>query len=212
MRPKWLYTLVLLAASGCLLGQQPKSQPKPVTAASGVFLGKSGKPMAGARLILCHALEDQARIRLLPNVPTATADQTGRFSFRGFDPGRWTIIYLPAGVDVAIPNEINTSALEAVDKSLVPLMVKYELGTDKPYEPRPWGPFTLLKGHTFWSMGPQMKVWNATVRRGPQGPFLELRRGGIWLQDFRDKSEDQVRRVELLRVRGTDSPNRGRGP
>ena len=88
MRPKWLYTLVLLAASGCLLGQQPKSQPKPGTAASGVFLGKSGKPMAGARLILCHALEDQAKIRLLPNVPTATADAQGRFSFRGFDPGR----------------------------------------------------------------------------------------------------------------------------
>jgi len=38
------------------------------------------------RLILCHALEDQAKIRLLPNVPTATADAQGRFSFRGFDP------------------------------------------------------------------------------------------------------------------------------
>ncbi len=190
MRPKWLYTLVLLAVAGCLLGQQPKSQPKPVTTASGVFLGKSGKPMAGARLILCQAIEDQAKIKLLPNVPTAAADQLGRFSFRSFDPGRLTIIYLPAGVDAAIPNEINISALEAVDKSLVPLMVNFELGTDKPYEPRRWGPqFTLLKGHTFWLTGPQMKVWNASVRRGAQGPFLELRRGAIWLQNFTDKGE-----------------------
>lgn len=146
--------------------------------------------MAGARLILCQVLEDQAKIRLLPDVPTATVDPQGRFSFRSFDKGRWTIIYLPAGVDVAISNEINISALEAVDKSLLPLLVKAELGTDKPYEPRPWGPqFTLMKGHTFWSTGPQMKIWNATVRRGPQGPFLELRRGRLWLQNFEDKSE-----------------------
>jgi hypothetical protein len=34
-----------------------------------------------------------------------------------------------------------------------------------------------------------MKVWNATVRRGQLGPFLELRRGLVWLQDFDDKSE-----------------------
>jgi hypothetical protein len=189
MRSKWLHTLVLLAVVGCLLGQQPKSQPKPVTTASGVFLGKSGKPMAGARLILCQTFIDQAKIILLPNVPTATADKAGRFSFRNFDPGRLTIIYLPAGIEAAIPNEIDTSALEAVDKSLVPLLVKYELGTDKPYEPRRWGPFTLLKGHTFWSLGAQMKVWNATVRRGQLGPFLELRRGLVWLQDFDDKSE-----------------------
>lgn len=194
MRSKWLHTLVLLAVAGCLLGgqpkSQPKSQPKPVTTASGVFLGKSGKPMAGARLILCQAIEDRGKIRLLPNVPTATADKLGRFSFRGFDPGRWTIIYLLAGVDVAIANEIDISALEAVDRSLVPLLVNYELGTDKPYAPRPWGPqFTLLKGHTFWSTGAQMKVWNASVRRGPQGPFLELRRGRVWLENFNDKSE-----------------------
>jgi hypothetical protein len=146
--------------------------------------------MAGARLILCEAREDQAKIRLLPNVPTAAADKTGRFEFHNFDPGRWTIIYLPAGVDVGIPNEISTEALEAVDKSLAPLLVKYELGKDQPYEPRPWGPqFTLLKGHTFWSMGAQMKIWNATVRRGQRGPFLEFRRGRVWLQNLEDKTE-----------------------
>ncbi len=145
--------------------------------------------MAGARLILCEAIEDQGRVRLLRNVPTATADNQGRFAFRGFTPGRWTIIYLPAGVEAAIPNEIDISPLEAVDKSLLPLLVKAELGTKRPYEPRPWGPFTLLKGHTFWSMGKDMRIWNATARRGQQGPFLEVRRGRIWLQNFEDKSE-----------------------
>jgi len=107
-----------------------------------------------------------------------------------FEPGRWTIIYLPPGFKAAIPNEIDISPLEAVEKSILPLMVRVELGTTQPYPSRPWGPqFTLLKGHTFWSMGAQMKIWNATVRRGAQGPFLEVRRGGIWLQDMTDKTE-----------------------
>jgi hypothetical protein len=189
MRTKWLHTLVLVGVGVCFAVQQPKSQPKPVATASGVFLGKSGKPMAGARLILCEAFTDQGKIRLLPNVPTATADKLGRFAFRSFDPGRLTIIYLPAGIDVALPKEIDISALEAVDKSILPLLVREELGTNKAYEPRPWGKFTLLKGHTFWSMGAQMKIWNATVRRGQQGPFLEVRRGTIWLQNFEDKGE-----------------------
>jgi len=190
MRAKRLDTLVLASIALCFAGQQLKSQPKQATTASGVFLGKSGKPMAGARLILCQVLEDEAKIRLLPNVGTATADQAGRFTIRGFNPGRYTLIYLPAGVDVAIPNEIDTSALEAVDKSILPLLVKVELGTDTPYPARPWGrQFTLLKGHTFWSMGTNMKIWNATVRRGPDGPFLELRRSTTWLGNFNDKSE-----------------------
>jgi hypothetical protein len=190
MRAKWLHAVVLVAVGLGFAVEQPKSQPKLATTASGVFLGKSGKPMAGARLILCEAVVDQAKIRLLPNVPTATADKLGRFAFRGFDPGRWTIIYLPAGTEVALPKEIDISPLDAVAKSILPLLVREELGKDKPYEPRPWSKqFTLLKGHTFWSMGAQMKVWNATVRRGTQGPFLEFRRGTIWLQDIADKSE-----------------------
>ncbi len=194
MTPRWLHTLILLAVAGYLPGQQPKPQQKPATTAGGVFLGRSGKPMTGARLILCDTREDQdsfhGKIRLLPDVPTATADKQGRFDFRGFTPGRYTIIYLPAGVQTAVPNEINAGALEAVDKSIAPLLVRFELGTSKAYDPRPWGPqFTLLKGHTLWSLGAKMKVWNATVRRGQQGPFLELRRGSIWLHDLADKRE-----------------------
>ena len=150
--------------------------------------------MAGARLILCDTAEDpdsfHGRIRVLPNVPTATADKLGRFDFRGFNPGRYTIVYFPAGVQAVMKNEISAGAIEAVDKSIAPLLNRFELGTNKPYDPRPWGPqFTLLKGHTLWSMGQKMRVWNATVRRGQQGPFLEVRRGNIWLQSLADKSE-----------------------
>ncbi|MBS1855927.1 MAG: carboxypeptidase regulatory-like domain-containing protein [Acidobacteria bacterium] len=190
MRAKWLHPLILVTVALCFAGQQPKPPSNPATSASGVFLGRSGKPMAGARLILCEAREDLARIRILANVPTATTDQQGQFTIRGFEPGRWTIIYLPAGFRAAIPNEIDFSALEAVDRCPFPLLVRVELGKDTPYEARPWSSqFTLLKGHTFWSLGAQMKVWNATVRRGPQGPFLELRRGRVWLTDFEDKRQ-----------------------
>jgi hypothetical protein len=34
-----------------------------------------------------------------------------------------------------------------------------------------------------------MKLWNATVRRGKQGPFLEVRRAVVWLHELADKSE-----------------------
>ncbi len=189
MTAKWLFGLVLVAAIAGFPSEPSKSQPKPGTTANGVFVGKSGKPMAGARLILCQAPGEYSKIKLLRNVPTATADAAGKFTLRGFDAGRWTLIYLPAGVDAAITNEIDVSALEAVDKSMTPLLVRVELGADKPYEPRPWGGFTLMKGHTFWSMGAQMKVWNATVRRGQRGPFLEVRRGNIWAQDFKDNGQ-----------------------
>jgi hypothetical protein len=193
MASKGWHALILLALAGSLLGQQPKAQSKPGTIASGVFVGRSGTPMAGARLMLCDVVEDQdsfrGKARLLSNVPIATADKTGRFEFRGFAPGRYTIIYLPAGVEAAVPSTITISPLEAFDKSIAPLLRNFELGTSTAYPPRPWGPFTLLKGHTLYSTGPQMRVWNATARYGQQGPFLEMRRGVIWLQELADKSE-----------------------
>jgi len=194
MASKWSHALILLALVGYLPGQQPKSQPKQNTVASGVFVGRSGKPMAGARLILCDVRENadsfRGVLRLLSNVPTATADNAGRFEFRGFAPGRYTIIYLPAGDNPAIPNEITISPLEALDKSIAPLLRNFELGTSTQYGPRRWGPqFTLLKGHTLYSTGTQMKVWNATARYAAQGPYLEVRRNIIWLQELADKSQ-----------------------
>ncbi len=192
MQPKRWHAFFLLAIAGYLSAQQPKS-PQPATAGGGVFLGRSGKPMAGARLILCEVLEDRdsfrGRVRLLSAVPTATAAKDGRFEFRGFAPGRYTILYLLAGVNIAVPNEITVSMLDAMDKSIAPLLRKTELGTNNPYEPRAWGPFTLMRGHTFMTDGPQMRIWNATARRGKEGPFLEIRRGSLWMQQFADKVE-----------------------
>jgi len=189
MRARWLPALVLTTLTVCLPGQQPKSQTKP-TSVTGTFFGRSGKPMAGARLILCDAPYDGGKVKILPNVPTAVVDPAGKFTIGGFDPGSWTVIYLPAGVDTAISNEIDISALEASDKNPLPLLVKVELGTTKPNEPRPWTKqFTLLKGHTFWSTGALMKIWNATARRGTQGPFFEIRRGRIFTQPFQDKGQ-----------------------
>jgi hypothetical protein len=65
----------------------------------------------------------------------------------------------------------------------------YELGKSTPYAERPWGQFALLKGHTMYSMGDTMKVWNATARRGKQGPFMEVRRNVLVLFDLADKCE-----------------------
>jgi hypothetical protein len=189
MRAKWLHALVLATLTVCLPGLQLKSQTKSTTA-SGTFLGRSGKPMAGARLILADAPYDGGKVKILPDVPTVTTDQAGKFTFRGFSPGSWTVIYLPAGVEAAISNEIDISALEAMDTNPLPLLVKVELGTSKPAEPRTWTKqFTLLKGHTFWSLGKQMRIWNATARRNPQGPFFEIRRGRILTQPFDDKAQ-----------------------
>jgi hypothetical protein len=190
MRAKWLPSLALAAASVWIAAGQSKPAAKPATTASGVFVGKSGKPMAGARLVLCEVLEDRGKIKPVANVPAVTTDKTGQFTIHGFNPGRYTLIYLPAGSNAAIPAEIDTTALEAQDKSTMPLMGRIELGTDKPYPARMWGKqFTLLKGHTFWSTGEYMKIWNATARRGWEGPYLELRRGRVWLQDLADKSQ-----------------------
>ena len=150
MRLNLRHALILLALGASLPGQQPKSQPKLSTTAGGVFIGRSGTPMAGARLLLCEVVEDRdsfrGTARLLANVPVATADKTGRFEFRGFAPGRYTILYLPAGVSAAVPNEVSVSSLDAVDKSIAPLLRNTELGTLKTYEPRQWGQFTLMKG------------------------------------------------------------------
>lgn len=183
---------VLLAsgiASVCL------AQPAKASAtANGVFVGRSGKPMAKARVILGQVVGDQevtyAKIKLPPSLPSATTDDQGRFQFKGFPPGEYTIVYVPAGTPPVVPAEISIKAFLAVTKSIAPLLRGFELGTREPYPERPWGQtFTLMKGHTFWSEGPTMKIWNATVRRGTSGPYLEIRRGLIWLQRLQDGSQ-----------------------
>jgi hypothetical protein len=65
------------------------------------------------------------------------------------------------------------------------IFIGYSRATGPPNPDRVWGKtFTLLKGHTFYAEGANMKIWNATVRWGPQGPYMEMRRGVIFQQQF----------------------------
>ena len=190
MSTKLLSLLIPLAVVVSLTGQQPKSS----ATASGVITGRSGKPMANARLILAEVVGDaevaNAKVKLVPKVATAVADAQGRFQFKGFTPGVYTIVYEPAGVSSLPPVEFSIRSLTAYDKSIAPLLRSTELGRTDPYPQRAWGNvYTLMKGHTFWSEGQHMRIWNATVRRGAQGPYLEMRRGVIWTQRFDEGSQ-----------------------
>lgn len=193
-------TLLMLAVGAfvCpglqLKAQPPKPQPKADAVAGGVFVGRSGKPMAKARLFLGEVAGDEettyALIRLPDHLPSAVADEEGRFEFKSFPPGKYTIVYQPAGTGGVLPRRFSIKALVAVDSSMAPGLRGIEMGTSEPFAERAWGrTFALLKGHTFMTEGNFMKIWNATLRRNPQGPFLEMRRGLLWMQQLGDKSQ-----------------------
>jgi hypothetical protein len=201
--------LVLLAAGVSFCAAQPaKKQPaKPATPAAkpqlpvkadavadGVFVGRSGKPMAKARVFLGEVSGDEdfpyAVLRLPNHLPSAVTDDQGRFQFKNFPPGRYTIVYQPAGAAGILPVKISIKALSATDQNIAPGLRGIELGKTDPFPDRPWtNVFTLLKGHTLMTQGDAMKIWNATVRRNPGGPYLEIRRGQLWLQQLGDKSQ-----------------------
>lgn len=192
MGPASLRTLALLAA--VVLAVQPtNSQPKAGAPASGVFIGRSGKPMASTRMILAEVVGDQeviyAKIKLAVNPPIAVTDDKGQFQFTGFTPGMYAVLYSPASASKVLPAEINIKALAAVAKSPFPLLRDTQIGdTGTLYPDRLWGQtFTLLKGHTFFAEGANMKIWNASARWGPQGPFMEVRKGIIVQQQFPDQ-------------------------
>jgi hypothetical protein len=151
--------------------------------------------MARARLILGRVQNDKdwqyATVRLVPGVADAIADEKGNFQFRGVPPGTYTILYNPTGAALVIPAMISIRSLSAEDRSILPMMRNVEVGKSfEPFAERAWGQtFTLLKGHTFWSMGANMKIWNATARWQKQGPYLEIRKGVIWLEAIDEKSQ-----------------------
>jgi hypothetical protein len=200
MRTDLLRLAVLLAVAASLCaGQQPKAQPKaqPKPAASatatGVFVGRSGKPMVGARIMLAEIVADaeelQARLKLVPN-GDAVADSQGRFELKGFRPGIYALVYQPAGASALLPAETGIKALFAVDESPMPLLHNVEIGKGASSPDRVWGrQFTLLKGHTFFSKGRFMNIWNASIRRNPGGPHMEMHRGTIWVENLADKSQ-----------------------
>ena len=184
------FRIVALAVALMLTSQPAKSQPKSGAPASGVFSGRSGKPMATMRLILAEVTGDQeltyAKIKLAVSPPTAVTDDKGQFQFTGVAPGMYAVLFAPASGSKTLPAEISIKALAAVARSPMPLLRDVQIGDTGPPNPdRLWGKtFTLLKGHTFYAEGANMKIWNATVRWGPQGPYMEMRRGVIFQQQF----------------------------
>lgn len=184
-----LGTLVPLA-----FGQQTKPQPKSAATVSGVFTGRSGKPLAKAKLFLGQVVGDQevlyARIKMPATLPSAVCDDQGRFQFKDVTTGEYTIVYQPAGASDLLPTEIGIKSFLAVTRSLAPALRGIEFGATEALPERAWGPsFTLLKGHTFFLEGQSMKIWNATIRRGQLGPCMEIRRGVIWLRRLEDKGQ-----------------------
>jgi hypothetical protein len=199
MHTKLLYSATwLLAAASICGGQQPtqpqKSQAKrSTTMATGTFVGRSGKPMAGARIMLGKVLKDQdvlyAQLKIVDGA-AAVVDAKGHFQLKGFTPGSYALVYQPAGASNVLPVEISIRALIAETNSPMPLLRNVEIGNGESYPERIWGKqFVLLKGHTFLSLGANMKIWNATVRRIPSGPQLEIRRRIIWMEKLADNSE-----------------------
>jgi hypothetical protein len=186
-----MFALSIPALLALLVAAPPQNAK---TAAGGVFLGRSGKPIARARLLLATVTGDaefrHANVKLLSGVAAAVTDEKGRFTFRGFTPGTYTIIYLLPGSDAVFPVQFGIKALGGETQSLLPLMRGVEFGRGENYPERAWGrQFFLLKGHTFYGNGPNMKVWNATARRGPRGPCLEVRKGDLWLERFDNNTQ-----------------------
>lgn len=196
MSPNWLPLTLLtaLVVSPCVAQQKP-STPKANATATGTFVGRSGKPMAKARLFLAEVTGDQDvkyALLKLSQVPAAVADDQGRFEFKGFAPGTYAIVYQPAGGSTILPVEISIKPLLAVTRSIAPMLIRFELGKSDPFPERSWGAtFALLKGHTFFSEGQYMKIWNATLRRKPAGPHVEVRKGLLWLEPLKDGSRIQ---------------------
>lgn len=186
---KTRHLVLMLAAAVCV--QPAFSQTKPTAVANGVFVGRSGKPMAKTRVLLGQVAEDgetlYAWLKMPANLPSAVTDEKGQFQLKGFAPGAYAIVYVPPGGPSVLPAQISIKSLTAVTASMLPMM-KGEL--PRADADKPWGKqYVLLKGHSFYSEGPNMKIWNATVRKVPNGPYFEVRKGLIWLFRLEDKSQ-----------------------
>ncbi len=195
MRTGMLCFAAALAVGTSLMSGQRATPPKAAASATatGTFMARSGKPMAGAQIMLATFAGDQdfefARIRIIPGAQ-AVADAQGRFELKGFAPGDYLWVYQPTANAAIVRADADIKALSAVEKSIVPLLKNYEIGKDKPFPDRAWGrQFTLLKGHTLFSRGEFMKIWNATARKNPSGPYIEIRRGSPWIENLSDKAK-----------------------
>ncbi len=173
------------------------SPPQAGVTVNGTLVGRSGKPLGKAWVCLGQLSKDAEGkdAGLALTQLTATADDNGRFQIKGVAPGAYTLVYRPAPATGAKGGgKISIRQLSQVIRSFLPAFRDREVGTSSPFEDRPWpsaAEFTLLKGHTLYCAGvsPHMKIWNATVRSGRQGPYLEMRKNVIWRQDFQKDAQ-----------------------
>ena len=126
----------------------------------------------------------------MPDVNTATVDSEGSFSFKGFTPGTYTIVYQPRGGGGLVPQSVRIRTLSAATTSIAPGLTNAVLGKNKPFSERPWGKrFVLLTGHTLNAAGNSMTIRDATVRLGKSGPYLEWRGTQLWSCELEDNAE-----------------------
>ncbi len=159
---------------------------------TGQFIGRvSGQPLAKAWVSLGRLTQGaegkDEKIQL--SEFSAVTDDSGRLMLANVPPGEYTFVYRPEpGGPTKGLREINVTKLSSLIRSFMPMMRDVEVGKDGSFAQRPWAEFTLLKGHTLYCItfgGAYMKIWNATVRSGRLGPYLEMRKGQIWRQNVR---------------------------
>ena len=125
-------------------------------------------------------------------VSGTVTDDDGRFQIEEVPASTYTLVYQPSPATGARGGrEISVANLAAGQRSTMPDLREREVGTFKPFKQRPWSrQYTLMKGHTLFNTasGKRWKIWNASVRRGRRGPFLEIRKNKIWRQDFQKDS------------------------
>lgn len=192
--------VVLCRQTGLAL---PPMQSGNVTV-SGTLTGRATqKPLAKATVTLGRLQQDAdgRDVDLLLTEFTAVTDDKGYFQIKGVPAGSYTIVYRPAGGAAVKPavakggGKLSVAKLAAVIRTFMPMMRSKEVGLTSPFENRPWSTeFTLLKGHTLFcdGSGEHMRIWNATVRSGRQGPYLEMRRNKIWKQDIQKDTQLKV--------------------
>ena len=180
--------------------QPPPTPPEPATVGpktvSGTVKGRSGKALAKAWVCLGElerSIVEGKDVKLKLTQLTAVTDDDGRFQIENVPAGTYTLAYRPAPATGAKGGvEISVANLAAGQRSQMPDLRDREVGTFKPFKQRQWSrQFTLLKGHTLYNTrtGKYWKIWNASVRRGRRGPYLEMRKNEIQRWNFQQDSD-----------------------
>lgn len=179
------------------------SPPEPTVTVSGALTGRASRgPLAKAWVCLGRLTKDEEGkdADLLLTQLTAVTDEKGNFQIKGVPAGSYTLVYRPAPAAGAKSppakgaGKISVRKLAAGIRSFMPMIRDREVGVSTPFDERPWPSpewFTLLKGHTLYCipLGSLMKIWNASIRSGRQGPYLEMRKNQIWRQDFQKDTQ-----------------------